>query len=294
MKSISFCLGVVGWVSDGACIKEDTGMFHLKSKTYGFLYLASIPAFGMAYYLMPGTLNCNEFLESWYFSAVTVTTLGYGDVLPVTSIGKVLAGIHAVSGVCIIGLFLNSLSERRAERIKELESLENRKILEKHICLILEAVKSGNPFIWDKHAKHAAPIIELEDYARTLKDDIWSKEKTKQLGPLQIKSLIETCNQIYNTMLGLIPVASNISGEVGGEWISIVSNVKRLSDQYSKAIENHNEGDVINWPTQDCIATQVEEFVQSALFVCDVKSMPNKHRDGKGGDTLFCIKRRSQ
>ena len=244
-------------------------IFHLKPKTYGWLYLGSIPVFGTAYFFVPGILSGNGLIESWYFSAVTVTTLGYGDVLPVTSTGKVLAGFHAVFGVCMIGLFLNSLSERRAYRIKELESHENRKILENHICLILEAVKSGNPFIWDKHAKHAAPMSELEEYAKSLKDGIRSKEESKQLGVLKIKSLIETCNQIYNTMVGLIPVASSISGDVGGEWISIVSNVRNLSDQYSKAIENHKEGEKINWPTQDCIATQVEELVQSALFVCE-------------------------
>lgn len=251
-------------------------IFHLKPKTYGLLYLLSIPIFGTAYYFSPGTLSSSGFIESWYFSAVTVTTLGYGDVLPVTSIGKILAAIHAVSGVCLIGLFLNSLSERRAEIMKERGSLENRKILEKHICLILEAVKTGNPFIWDKHAKHAASIEELEGYARELKDNIWGKDETKLLGLLQIKALIETSHQTYNTMVGLIPVASNISGQVGGEWISIVSNIRNLSDQYLKVIENHKDGDVINWPSRDCIALQVEEFIQSSLFVCGVEKMPNK------------------
>jgi len=225
---------------------------------------------------MPGIMDGCGFIDSMYFSAVTVTTLGYGDILPITPIGKVLASIHAVSGVCLIGLFLNSLSERRVEKVRELEAAESRQILEGHICLILEAVKTGNPFIWDKHAKHSASMAELESYARDLKANIWGKDKTKLLGPLQIKSLIETCHQVYSTMVGLIPVASNISGQVGGEWISIVSNVRNLSDQYSKAVEGFKDGDTIDWPTQDCIALQVEEFVQSALFVCNVEKMPNK------------------
>jgi hypothetical protein len=77
-------------------------------------------------------------------------------------------------------------------------------------------------------------------------------------------------------MVGLIPVASSISGEVGGEWISIVSNIRNLSDQYSEAVENRKDGEAIKWPTQDDIALQVEEFIQSALFVCNLDKMSNK------------------
>jgi hypothetical protein len=164
-------------------------LLHKQPKIYGLSYLLSIPIFGIAYFLMPGTISGHGFIDSMYFSAVTVTTLGYGDIAPVTTSGKVMAGIHAVFGVIMIGLFLNSLSEHRAIFTREVECLEHRKLLEKHICLILEAVKTGNPFIWDKHAKHAAPIIELEPFARDLHANIWGKDKTKLLTALQIKSL---------------------------------------------------------------------------------------------------------
>ena len=48
-----------------------------------------------------------------YFSVVTITTLGYGDLTPLTATTKIIAGTEAVSGVVVIGLFLSSLAHRR-------------------------------------------------------------------------------------------------------------------------------------------------------------------------------------
>jgi hypothetical protein len=45
-----------------------------------------------------------------YFSAVTITTLGFGDIVPVTTAARWLVMAEAVSGVVLIGLFLNSLA----------------------------------------------------------------------------------------------------------------------------------------------------------------------------------------
>ena len=45
-----------------------------------------------------------------YLSAVTLTTLGYGDIVPLTSLARTLTAIEAVSGILLIGLFLNSLA----------------------------------------------------------------------------------------------------------------------------------------------------------------------------------------
>jgi len=47
-----------------------------------------------------------------YFSATTITTLGFGDITPVTTVARVLAGIEAVTGVVLIGLFLNAVAQK--------------------------------------------------------------------------------------------------------------------------------------------------------------------------------------
>jgi len=58
----------------------------------------------------------NSFIENYkrmfYFSSVTLTTLGFGDIVPVTNNARILISIEAILGVVLIGLFLNALSKR--------------------------------------------------------------------------------------------------------------------------------------------------------------------------------------
>lgn len=50
-----------------------------------------------------------------YFSIVTITTLGYGDIAPVSSLSRALVGFESIWGIVMIGLFINSLSSRVRE-----------------------------------------------------------------------------------------------------------------------------------------------------------------------------------
>jgi Ion channel len=45
-----------------------------------------------------------------YFSVVTITTLGFGDIVPSTQAARTAVGIEAFLGVTLIGLFLASLT----------------------------------------------------------------------------------------------------------------------------------------------------------------------------------------
>lgn len=47
-----------------------------------------------------------------YFSVVTFTTLGYGDIKPTTTLLKCLAGSEALLGACLIGLLVAGFSNR--------------------------------------------------------------------------------------------------------------------------------------------------------------------------------------
>ena len=46
-----------------------------------------------------------------YLSAVTITTLGYGDIVPISGISRLLVALESVIGIVLIGLFLNSLNQ---------------------------------------------------------------------------------------------------------------------------------------------------------------------------------------
>jgi hypothetical protein len=50
-----------------------------------------------------------------YLSAVVITTLGLGDILPLTSLARLLVAFEAVSGIVLAGLVLNAVAYRAAK-----------------------------------------------------------------------------------------------------------------------------------------------------------------------------------
>lgn len=53
----------------------------------------------------------NDYWNMFYLSAVTITTLGFGDFVPITKTARLWVSSEAILGVIIIGLFLNSLTK---------------------------------------------------------------------------------------------------------------------------------------------------------------------------------------
>ena len=71
---------------------------------YSFLYVVDPTSFvGLAE--TPG----DDFLSLLYYSFVTLTTLGYGDISPGTPIARALAYLQAVSGVMYVAILVASL-----------------------------------------------------------------------------------------------------------------------------------------------------------------------------------------
>ena len=73
------------------------------------------------------TLNFNNFFEAVYWSTVLLTTVGFGDITPVTTIGRSIAICSSLFGIAIVALpsgiitagYMKELEERRAEEEKE-------------------------------------------------------------------------------------------------------------------------------------------------------------------------------
>jgi voltage-gated potassium channel Kch len=56
----------------------------------------------LAYYLLPGINEFHTLEKAVYFSLVTFTTLGYGDIT-ISSDNRILAGLEAINGILLIG-----------------------------------------------------------------------------------------------------------------------------------------------------------------------------------------------
>jgi hypothetical protein len=64
----------------------------------------------------PTTTSFHNFNRMLYFSAMTITTVGFGDIVPISDRTRLLTAAEAVSGIIVIGLFLNSLAQQIAKK----------------------------------------------------------------------------------------------------------------------------------------------------------------------------------
>ena len=87
---------------------------------YGWFYVVLIPGFAVVFWLLQG-FGASELspLEALYFSAVTITTLGYGDIQPLDTVVRLLAASEAVLGIVTIGFFLSALAQQRSDETAE-------------------------------------------------------------------------------------------------------------------------------------------------------------------------------
>ena len=97
--------------------------------TVFLMYIGVIIFCAALYYYFPSMLSDRsmDIITSLYFSVITITTVGYGDIRPVSNFGKVITGGEAFIGIIIIGLFLNSLWQSYTQRISEKQELLLRK-----------------------------------------------------------------------------------------------------------------------------------------------------------------------
>ena len=54
-----------------------------------------------------------SWLDSFYFTIVTLTTVGYGDLSPQTAVGKLFTMLYIVLGLSIISSFIVLLAEHQ-------------------------------------------------------------------------------------------------------------------------------------------------------------------------------------
>lgn len=51
-------------------------------------------------------------LDSFYFCAITLTTVGYGDLSPATAVGKLFTVLYLFIGIGLILVFVNAIAQR--------------------------------------------------------------------------------------------------------------------------------------------------------------------------------------
>ena len=75
------------------------------------------------YALEPETIP-NAFIGSWW-SLVTMTTVGYGDIVPISTGGKVVASILMVTGITIFAMLTGTISVKIAQIVNRSHACSN-------------------------------------------------------------------------------------------------------------------------------------------------------------------------
>jgi voltage-gated potassium channel len=74
-----------------------------------------------------GELLFNSFFDAFYWAACTLTTVGYGDLYPISEIGRGISIISSMVGIAIIALpsgiitagYMDEITQRREQKNEE-------------------------------------------------------------------------------------------------------------------------------------------------------------------------------
>jgi potassium channel subfamily K len=138
-----------------------------ETKQVGFSLKEALVA--MAVYLSLGAISYHStvvgnqwsFVDAFYFSVVTFTTVGYGDLCPTTVFGKVFTMLFGLAGISILGVAISTLGSRLAE-MEEGMVKKARKASRHRIKSIMNKVAHGK-------GKKGASTLSVGEVAASLK-----------------------------------------------------------------------------------------------------------------------------
>ncbi len=97
-------------------------LFYLLFTAAGIIVIGSFVIFSVESQ-HPGS-QINSMLDAVWWTVATVTTVGYGDIVPVTDTGKIVAIFFMFFGIGILAIFLSVLGTQFYKRRFETEERE--------------------------------------------------------------------------------------------------------------------------------------------------------------------------
>jgi len=94
----------------GTLMRSVSGATHMILAVIATIIMVSIFAGNIAYMLEPETFG-NAFVGTWW-SLVTMSTVGYGDLVPHSAGGMILGGLLIVTGICVVAMMTAVIAVR--------------------------------------------------------------------------------------------------------------------------------------------------------------------------------------
>ena len=110
----------------GRVIRKEKGvLFTVLGIAVFYVFLTALIMFNAEPHINPetGTATFATFFDALYWATVTLTTVGYGDMIPVTDIGRFISMLSSLFGVAIIALPSGVIT---ASYLEELRALKNK------------------------------------------------------------------------------------------------------------------------------------------------------------------------
>ncbi|GAA4194481.1 hypothetical protein GCM10022288_30030 [Gryllotalpicola kribbensis] len=80
--------------------------------------------------------------DALWWAIVTITTVGYGDAIPVTLVGKLVAVCLMFGGVALIGVVSATLASWIVERVSEQEEAQEQAVTAQHFAELREEIRA--------------------------------------------------------------------------------------------------------------------------------------------------------
>lgn len=86
-----------------------------------YIFVTALIMFNAEPHINPetGAVTFHSFFDALYWATVTLTTVGYGDLCPVTDIGRVVSMLSSLFGVAIIALPSGVITASYLEELRE-------------------------------------------------------------------------------------------------------------------------------------------------------------------------------
>lgn len=100
-------LRLFAFINEGQILLQSIMLSMKKILVYFLFVLILVTIIGTLMYMVEGTMPDSSFVDiptSIYWAIVTLTTVGYGDITPVTGFGKFLSSLVMILGYAIIAI----------------------------------------------------------------------------------------------------------------------------------------------------------------------------------------------
>ncbi|MFP4169612.1 MAG: NAD-binding protein [Methanomassiliicoccales archaeon] len=208
---------------------------------YSLLLLIGTVLFGaVGFYLVEEQVS--DLSEAFYLTLVTMTTVGYGDIVPVTPVGRVIASVVMVTGIGTAFYFFQSLFGLVvSQSLREELGLPQRKTKLKDHFIVVGYGNVGKQIIEQLRSKNERFIVienDEERVERMVGEDIPVIEGDASDDNVLIRANIQGALGIITTLTDPMNVIVVISAKMINPDIQVVSKV----DDYRNVIKLRKAG----------------------------------------------------